>query len=348
MLPWYAYIFITLAAICQIVLVIMIVLKIVLYSTVTKQMFLGDNKDLPHPAQVSLKFLQYNVFWRPVLIHMGRKEYVYRRAEYLLSRIVDYDIVCFEESFSFSTGIGIWFIKIARELGFKYALTLSPPPVLSHQVLDGGLMILSKYPILETDEVRYESYTGVDGFAAKGALYAKIAIDNTNHLHLFSTHLQASYTYNYSENANDIVTRRRQIAQFYELINKHVDGEYPALLLGDFNIDSKGPEYEAILPMLKNVTGYEMKDYLYESFGEHPITYGDCTGGYVHETVLTEKTGFCSELSIDYVFGFEPINGSKLVMTAHSKVVENFVASEPYIQLSDHYSIGTDIIFSPR
>jgi endonuclease/exonuclease/phosphatase family metal-dependent hydrolase len=59
---------------------------------------------------------------------------------------------------------------------------------------DGGLMILSKYPIIAASGMIWEDQAGAEAWSSKGTLYARIQLDPTNpecYIHVFNTHLAA-------------------------------------------------------------------------------------------------------------------------------------------------------------
>lgn len=62
-------------------------------------------------------------------------------------------------------------------------------------IVDSGLLILSKYPIIFAHFYSYNIGILSDSASDKGYIYCKIKVPaKTSHsLHLFSTHLQASY-----------------------------------------------------------------------------------------------------------------------------------------------------------
>ena len=61
--------------------------------------------------------------------------------------------------------------------------------------LDGGLLILSKQPIIEQDSIVYTAGHQIDAWSAKGCIYAKIQVGSSEDcfMHVFNTHLQADY-----------------------------------------------------------------------------------------------------------------------------------------------------------
>lgn len=65
---------------------------------------------------------------------------------------------------------------------------------------DGGLLTISRYPIVSSENLRFET-PGVcsDSICDRGLIYTKIDISSNlqegfqQHLHVFQTHVQASY-----------------------------------------------------------------------------------------------------------------------------------------------------------
>jgi hypothetical protein len=70
------------------------------------------------------------------------------------------------------------------------------PSLFNESVIDGGLLIISRFPIVES---RFHPYKTIavmsDMLAWKGGLYVKIDMSKIggDYLHLFTTHTQASY-----------------------------------------------------------------------------------------------------------------------------------------------------------
>jgi len=98
---------------------------------------------------------------------------------------------------------------------------------------DGGLIILSKYPIIECSAMTYSSSSGTDRLASKGALYACIQLSSSadDYIHVFNTHIQS---HNYSK------SRLAQIIELMDFISEIIesDKDYtrPILIAGDFNV----------------------------------------------------------------------------------------------------------------
>ena len=108
-----------------------------------------------------------------------------------------------------------------------------PPSGFSGGVLDGGIIIVSKYPIKKAREIIYKDSKASDKHAKKGAVYAKINKNGKNY-HIFGTHTQASYdnVTQYSE------TRKKQFASLKKFVDKmNIPKNEPVFVCGDLNID---------------------------------------------------------------------------------------------------------------
>lgn len=322
---------------------IMAMLKTTLSRTANHYFDIAEKRDDGFSTK-TLKILDYNAFWRPQLLHMGREEYMRRRSQLLLEKIQDYDVVCLEEGFQFGSDIAKNFIEAAKSLGFKYTLTAKNPPLLSRQVIDSGLMIISKFPILEADSIRYTAGCGVDSFAAKGSIYAKIQIDDKHHVHLFSTHLQASYQNGKDPTVVDVKVRQAQFDQLSAFMKTKATDHYPVVVVGDLNVNSRyGDEYNSLLEHF-TIPEYDCVDTLLKTYGEHPITFGPLVNGKVYDTVLAEPYDQGTTQSIDYIYLFSHKN-SPIKVDYKPKVNEMFVQNEKFVQLSDHYAVECEFTF---
>jgi sphingomyelin phosphodiesterase len=290
---------------------------------------LSDVPDLTH-----LNLLQMNVFWRPKLLHLFKEEYVAERSRFLAERLAEFDIACFNEAFHFGSDVVSNFVFQMFQNGFKYVVSSRHVPLLSHHVIDSGLLILSKYPIIATDSVVYKEGCSFDRFAAKGAVYAKVQIGTRRFVHVFATHLQASY---HVVTPVDFGVRVRQSATLRDFIASKIGtGDSPIFLLGDMNIDATGEttEYQRLMKTL-SVDGYELIDTLREK--GHPVTMAAGPEGKVPtEALLTQKSDWNRPTSIDYVFIYRK-QGSRLEYDA---MIEKFpISNRPYQQLSDHLAV---------
>jgi len=213
-------------------------------------------------------------------------------------------------------------IEFARSSGYDYRscpyFRLFPVPDF---LVDGGLLLLSRFKIIEDDFLVYCKGVNSDRLAAKGVLYAKVSIPFGSEgqyivFHLFTTHMQASYATNHSNNPNNLV-RERQILMLRDFIVSKIEGDgFPIILMGDFNVNGrKGPtdstdsdEYLQFLRLLDSPKHYSIVDLLKYSFGgHHPVTVGDTVEKegappIPKETALTNPIDWVCKGSVDYIF----------------------------------------------
>ncbi|KAJ2805155.1 hypothetical protein H4R20_002205 [Coemansia guatemalensis] len=192
-----------------------------------------------------LRILTQNIFMRPPLVKNNKSDWKDGRLDYLIEHILpNYDVVCLQEMFEFASGRRSRLLAAAEKLGFGYYV-VSERQFPWNAAIDGGLAILSRFPIVATDSLVYQRGMGPDWIPKKGVIYAKIAIGDTDentHLHLFTTHTQASY-------GEVVITQpdvKRRLAQLYEfhnflekLLPLHREAGEPVVLTGDFNVDSR-------------------------------------------------------------------------------------------------------------
>lgn len=328
-------------------------------SNINMSIAFGAKLDGPY----DVKLLSYNIFLRPPLIKNNADDFKNERlTEFLKSQLDRFDIICLQEMFSLCNYRQQLLLETAKERGFAYYAKSVDPHWLSGKFIDAGLVILSKYPILATDGMIYGAGNQIDSWAAKQVIYAKIQISPTFFVHVFTTHMQASY-YDNHDSINVINDRARasQVQEIADFVKRKTEGSpYPAIIAGDFNIDSRGEngEYKYMMDTL-TAAKPTIKDLLKEAYNnEHPITYGDFheipheteAGSMVptpRELHLTHKADHCCGLSIDYIFmaDTEANRRENLVEISETKVEEFFVDSGkfPFSQLSDHYGVSTTL-----
>jgi hypothetical protein len=136
--------------------------------------------------------------------------------------------------------------------------------------IDSGLVIISRYPIIRTSRRVYRAAFTVDKYAAKGVLYAEVQLPDKSSLHIFNTHLQASYIYD-DPIARDV--RLRQAEELVAFMKEMVDSvsSNNVMVLGDFNIDALSceAEYDDLMKTMSAAAGVDFKDAIKESSGKH-------------------------------------------------------------------------------
>lgn len=94
-----------------------------------------------------VKLLTYNVFMRPYFIKNNEDDHKETRLKMLLHFFKDYDILCIQEIFDVFTHRRQKLLRKAAKIGFRYFVQADPPGLFEPFLIDGGVLILSKYPI---------------------------------------------------------------------------------------------------------------------------------------------------------------------------------------------------------
>ena len=242
----------------------------------------------------SVHLLTYNFFSRPPPIHTNGTDYKDARLKDFLEFMPDFDIIC-------------------------------PPSFFSKYVVDSGLLILSKYEIIENDTYDYFLNISGDCPTKKGILYAKIKLRD-RYLFLFNTHLQSSYFDESQSNINCTIQVRT--AQTEELINfvynklltipKEQVKKGCVLIVGDFNIDAHDNKFvrERYTIPKYNITEYELLlkklsklgkaiDIMDKKYNDHLFTFGN-NDKPEYDQVLTAKAEINLKQTLDYMWEIIP------------------------------------------
>jgi len=179
--------------------------------------------------KIPFNVLQYNVQLDPtIFINNGaakRASIIPRAVKKINNGNIDTIVLCeaFEDTATKKLTNGL------KSLGWKHKTKVLPSRFGKFK--NGGVMIVSKWPIEETKFHIYDSSKGADGLVAKGIVYSKIK-KRGKIFHVFGTHLQA---WN-DAGAKKIRTKQIRELQKFAKQQKIPPGE-PVIYSGDFNID---------------------------------------------------------------------------------------------------------------
>ncbi|KPC61031.1 sphingomyelin phosphodiesterase [Streptomyces chattanoogensis] len=110
---------------------------------------------------------------------------------------------------------------------------------------DGGVTLLSKWPILRKEQYIYKDACGADSYSNKGFVYAVLDVNGTK-VHVVGTHTQSTDSgCKAGEAAADRAKQLKEVDAFLDAKNIPADEE--VMLAGDLNIDSHSEEYSALL-----------------------------------------------------------------------------------------------------
>ncbi|KAG0173525.1 hypothetical protein DFQ28_008203 [Apophysomyces sp. BC1034] len=258
------------------------------------------------------RFLTLNIFMRPPGIKNNWSDFKDDRLDYIIRYILpEYDVIAFQEAFGFATRRKDHLIRKAREMGFNHHVE-SPRQYPWDLAVDGGLLLLSRFPIVESGVIEYPRGAHSDWLARKGALHALVQLNATRAVHIYTTHAQASYTMGGDTSQQDIQIRLEQFSRLHEWMKQTAQSDdLPLLLMGDFNVDAarhgdnipvtspskeSSHEYKMMMDVLSGVkfdsssAGDELTekrthadpyrsmslvDVVYKNYGYHPVTFGD-------------------------------------------------------------------------
>ena len=162
-----------------------------------------------------IKVLTYNTY----LLGIGKKSQ--KRFRYFIQHYMNnYDILCLQEVFDIPYKRRM--IWEAKKLGFHYFYA-SP----FRYGMDSGLLVLSRFPLINTTFTPFRCSTHIDRVAQKGIIAVSVWVNNMC-FQLINTHTQSFYCI-YDKQALDIL--KLQSIQIKNEINK----QGPVVLCGDLN-----------------------------------------------------------------------------------------------------------------
>ncbi len=258
-----------------------------------------------------LSILSYNVYLRsPAWVF--RNDHTWRAGR-ISSHLKGYDAVVLQEAFSdehrdlivealieeypYNTG------KFGDDEFFSY---------------NGGIIILSRWPIIARDRLFFEGCEGSDCMVKKGVAYISFEKEGQN-IHLFGLHLQAQKEY-----ARSRVNQFPQLLAFIE--KQQISPSELTLIAGDFNVDFYSDKIDKEYSRLTTLVGLGFPE-------ENPLpTYDQKTNKYVEDAV-TER--------LDFIF----YSTRHLVPAVRHNAVK-YIRSDG-IDLSDHHAVEGLFSFNP-
>lgn len=201
------------------------------------------------PNAMTFTVVQYNAFARPYVVsHDGqaeRMELIPEALAQLNGGDVDVITLC-EVDFQVGEGVPYASLTDTRNLtdellarfdalGFSHATRVLDAPRATPAMLNGGVIVVSRWPIVQTNSVSYTSFDGTDGLAKKGSVYVAVSKSDggtTKTFHVFATHMQAWY----SEAARS--ARAQQASELKAFCDAQgIPADEPVLFAGDLNVD---------------------------------------------------------------------------------------------------------------
>ncbi|MBS1960636.1 MAG: sphingomyelin phosphodiesterase [Bdellovibrionales bacterium] len=243
----------------------------------------------------------------------------------------DLDIVALEEVFDgcFSPAESKLMLKGTR---YPYFVR-GPKRAFLFPCVSSGVLLLSKHPIVDSDQIIYKKCAGNDCMARKGMVYARIRVPVIGDIDVYSTHMNAEDRFG--------ATRVKQAHQIIAFVKKHSgDGRRPVLFMGDLN----ATEYAEEVQLLKKELS--VRDAYREYASTQPASF-DRDGFTIDASRNGNVPADQNPKRIDYVFFREasasPTAAPVSVESASLAFEAPAVAGLP---LSDHFAVKSRLVFS--
>lgn len=262
----------------------------------------------------TIDLLAYNVYMlTPPIAYTDQEE----RAAILPAHIDDYDALILSEVFYNDARDSILLPGLQATYPYRTAVVDDP-----QAPEDGGVMIVSRWPIVATTSIVYDSCDGDDCLAAKGAMYARIDKNGVPY-HIVGTHTQAWQT--------GILYRQAQLRQlrgFLDALN--IPANEAVLVGGDLNVDmilNNQNEYDDMFQILR---------------AEEPRYQGNA---YTYDPGLNLYASGTDYEYLDYILrlsdNLAPIDSLNEVRIYRS--IDDAVWGE--FDLSDHFAVWGHFVF---
>ncbi|MBU7600658.1 sphingomyelin phosphodiesterase [Streptomyces sp. P38-E01] len=112
-------------------------------------------------------------------------------------------------------------------------------------VEDGGVAVLSKWPIVRSEQYVYEEGCGIEALSQKGFVYTVLDVAGSN-VHLVGTHTQSTDPGCAQGRPAEVRSAQfRELSAFLD--RKEIPADEQVLVAGDFNVDSRSDEYPRML-----------------------------------------------------------------------------------------------------
>ncbi len=226
-----------------------------------------------------LTIMSYNTFLFPELLYPTWKQQTRVKIMLEADLFSEADVIVFQELFS---------NRAARELlsGLRESFPYQSPVLGRTQVgfdctndtynpfffQDGGVAIVSKYPITSIEQVIFKDSCGSESLAQKGFIYVQLTHHNTIS-HVIGTHLQSDNTScGIGEPEN---VRSRQIKEIQTFVSrKQISRDHVVYIAGDLNIIKGSEEY---FNMVSDLNVLEPNAYM-----GHDSTWDPTTNSMAH------------------------------------------------------------------
>ncbi|MEU3777590.1 sphingomyelin phosphodiesterase [Streptomyces sp. NPDC032472] len=195
---------------------------------------------------------------------------------------------------------------------------------------DGGVTILSKWPIVRKEQFVYKDACGADWWSNKGFAYVVLDVNGTK-VHVVGTHAQSTDSGCAAGEAAEMRARQfRAVDAFLDA--KNIPANEQVIVAGDMNVDSRTPEYASMLADA-DLAGADTRT-------GHPYSFDTALNSIANYRYPTDPRE-----DLDYVLyrkgNARPAGWENNVVKEDSApwTVSSWGTSYTYTNLSDHYPV---------
>lgn len=169
-----------------------------------------------------LKIISYNICALPKWLNQFSNPF--KRIDNIITFLnkTDADIICLQEVFDKNI-----MSRLMVELPKYYFCHY---PIKSSIIMNSGLVICSKFPILSRGRETFKDACGEDRFSEKGLIYITVKIRNKIHT-VINTHLNADAIFSSVKYSQEI-----RMKQMKQVLHRMTQYRNDVILCGDFNI----------------------------------------------------------------------------------------------------------------
>ena len=260
------------------------------------------------------------------------------------AKIQNYDVIAFEEAWDRDSRN-----KIKTNLAKNYPYSLDPVPINTHgALLNSGLLVLSKYPIIESKYIDYLDYqylVDADKFTNKGAIYFKINKKGRDY-NLIVTHTQAQ------DDSSAISTRQQEFNLIYNYLikdaNLNISPKDPLILMGDLNTDYYTSSQYNYMKAALNLNDSWIKNTIYTD----PIYSYDPKLNLMIDSSITVQglydyliplNGYLLPQKVDYqIIPIRAVDYAPMYQKSHNEKLYSYGD----VETSDHFMLQGRFFFS--
>ncbi len=213
----------------------------------------------------NLKVVTYNTHLLPPVARLfaGKRSDSEYRCKTIAGHLSQFDLCGLSEVFDEKLAAKM-IDELNSDAADVFSFTRSPSPTGVFQFSSGGLLLFSRFPIMQQNSLTFSQgsrflttrFQAADGLAAKGVLHARLQFDHSQEIDCFLIHLES-----FSK-----PIRTKQLKETASFVKSHARSGVPYLLMGDLNIvgplDSDASTYSEYAEMMKRLTinGFELID----------------------------------------------------------------------------------------